>query len=82
VTGVMPGSPPPNWPPMTFSDGAENATIVCWRSCAAVTRAIAPVAMRGVRPGTPATVPPPIEPDTSRASSQRLPVGSTFWNVA
>jgi hypothetical protein len=39
-------------------------------------------ATRGVRPGTPATAPVLVEPDTSSASSQRLPVGSTFWNVA
>jgi hypothetical protein len=49
---------------------------------AAVTRAIAAEASRGVSPGTPATLPYVIEPDTSRASSVREPVVSTLPNDA
>jgi hypothetical protein len=49
-------------------------------SVAAVMSAIAAEATRGVRPGTPATLPRPMEPDTSSARSQRWPVGSTLPN--
>ena len=59
-----------------------NATISCRGSVAAVTSAIAADASRGVRPGTPAISPQLIEPDTSSASSMRLPVGSTLPNAA
>ena len=47
-----------------------------------MTSAIAADASRGVSPGTPAIWPNVIDPDTSRASSHRLPVGSTFPNDA
>ena len=46
------------------------------------TSAIAPEASRDVSPGTPATIPMLIEPETAMARSHRLPVDSTFWNVA
>ena len=60
---------------------AKKPTISYRVSVAAVTSASAADASRGVRPGTPATEPPVIEPETSSASSSRLPVGSTFSNA-
>jgi hypothetical protein len=46
-----------------------------------VTSASAADASRGVRPGTPATQPFVIEPETSSASSNRVPAGSTLSNA-
>ena len=46
-------------------------------SVRAVTSAIAALATRGVRPGTPAIAPAAIEPETSSASRCVFPVGST-----
>jgi hypothetical protein len=53
--------------------------VVCG-STAAVTSAIAAAATRGVKPGEPATVPPSIEPETSSASTMRLPLACTLSN--
>ena len=53
-----------------------------WSSVAAVTNAIAALATRGVTPGMPETAPQAIEPDTSSASSMRLPDGSTVRKLA
>ena len=59
-----------------------------WASVAALdvdgerASAIAAEATRGVNPGTPATMPLVIEPETSRPSTHRLPVGSTLPNAA
>ena len=57
---------------------AEKATNVWCGSTAAVIKAIAAEATRGVKPGTPAISPMPIEPETSSAKTTRLPVGSTL----
>jgi hypothetical protein len=50
-------------------------------SVAAVTSARAAEASRGEKPGTPATQPAVIEPETSSASRSRVPAGSTFPNA-
>src|SRR6476469_6733951 len=59
---------------------ALNATISCAGSTAAVTSAIAALPTRGVIPGMPAITGDVIDPDTSRASSVRAPVGVTVSN--
>ena len=61
---------------------SEKAMIAHCRSVAAVTSAIAAAASRGVKPRTPATLPMPIEPDTSSPSTSRLSVGSTALKAA
>ena len=57
-----------------------NATISWFGSTAAVTSAIAALPTRGVMPGRPAMFGLVIEPDTSRASSVRAPVGVSVLN--
>ena len=52
-----------------------KATMVYFGSVAAVTNAIAADATRGVSPGTPATTPEAIDPETSSASNVRAPDG-------
>jgi hypothetical protein len=54
-----------------------NATVETLGSVAKVIAAIASDANFGVSPGTPATTPPPIDPETSIANSVRFPAGST-----
>jgi hypothetical protein len=59
-----------------------NATVSTAGSDASVTAAMAAEATRGVRPATPATVPQPMELETSSASIVRLPAGSTLPNAS
>ena len=86
VSGVRPSAPQFQWarrvPAFQPRRPAKKPTISCCSSVAAVTRASAAEASRGVRPGTPATSPHVIEPDTSSASSMRVPAGSTLPNAA
>ena len=82
ASGVRPSAGRATAAALRSRPAAWNPTISYPGSVAAVTSAIAAEATRGVSPGTPATRPPLIEPDTSSASSSRLPVGSTFPNAA
>jgi hypothetical protein len=57
-----------------------KATVSTFGSVARASAAIAAEARRGLSPGTPAIIPPPIDPDTSSATRLRVPAGSTIPN--